>query len=539
MWIYGLSVIGILLSGYFLYGKFLENIFEVKNEDPVPSKDKFDNVDYVPTNKWVLLGHHFSSIAGAGPIVGPILAGLAFGWVPAIFWILIGSIFIGGVHDFASLVISLRHEGRSVAEIASRYISKRAYYLLLTFIWLALMYVIAVFTDLAADSFNSEPVVAQISLLYILVALLFGPINYYKKLPLWLLTLVALIIVGFAFPLSFKFQFLVVSKDVWVWVLLLYALVASILPVWLLLQPRDYLSSYLLYISVIVGVVGFFLSGSKISFEPVKTFTSTSLGPMVPFLFITIACGAISGFHSLVASGTTSKQLDNFKNSRFVAYGGMLLEGLVAAVALSTLMILSSQNMSKGLTPAAIYAEGFAKYISIFGVKNDAGKALGLLILSAFILTTLDTATRISRYVFQELIGKAGDKSFRVRVYSTLLSLILPVILLKARFRDPSGNLIPSWKIIWPIFGTTNQLLAALVLTVIFVWARKKLSKGQVIFVLPMVFMLVMTVSALIWLIAKDLVIKSFTIVTVIAFLLLILAIVLSFESLSVILRKK
>ncbi|MEO0198356.1 MAG: carbon starvation protein A [candidate division WOR-3 bacterium] len=539
MWIYGVICIIVLFAGYMIYGKFLEKIFGINQTEPVPSKSNYDGVDFVPTNKWVLLGHHFSSIAGAGPIVGPIIAGLAFGWLPAILWILLGAIFIGGVHDFSSLVISMRNQGKSLAEIASTSISKRAYYLFLTFIWLSLMYVIAVFAELAAESFASEPAVAQISLIYVFVALAFGVLNSKGKIPLWFLTIISLVVIGLGFPFSFKHQVLTLSKDQWVYVLIGYAFVASILPVWILLQPRDYLSSFLLFISVIIGMVGIFLGGFRISYPPVKAFYSPSTGPLVPFLFITIACGAISGFHSLVSSGTTSKQLDHPKNSRFVAYGGMLLEAITAAVALSTLMIFARGYNNVGLSPSAIYAEGIGRYLGILGLSEGIGKTFGLLILSAFILTTLDTATRISRYIFQELLAKTSNKSLMVRGYSTLVSLILPLFLLKTKFKDPTGNVVSAWKIIWPIFGTTNQLLAALVFIVVFVWAKRNLSKGSLVFVIPMTFMAFMTMTALIWILTQNLIRGWFNVITFIALLLLSLALILSYEAFRVIFRKK
>ncbi len=539
MWAYGVICILVLFAGYMIYGKFLEKIFGINQTEPVPSKSNYDGVDFVPTNKWVLLGHHFSSIAGAGPIVGPIIAGLSFGWLPAILWILLGAIFIGGVHDFSSLVISMRNQGKSLAEIASTSISKRAYYLFLTFIWLSLMYVIAVFAELAAESFASEPAVAQISLIYVFVALAFGVLNSKGKIPLWLLTIISLIVIGLGFPFSFKHQVLTLSKDQWVYVLIGYAFVASILPVWILLQPRDYLSSFLLFISVTIGMVGIFLGGFRISYPPVKVFYSPSTGPLVPFLFITIACGAISGFHSLVSSGTTSKQLDHPKNSRFVAYGGMLLEALTAAVALSTLMIFAKRYNHVGLSPSAIYAEGIGRYLGILGLSEGIGKTFGLLILSAFILTTLDTATRISRYIFQELLAKTSNKSLMVRGYSTLVSLILPLFLLKTKFKDPAGNVVSAWKIIWPIFGTTNQLLAALVFIVVFVWAKRNLSKGSLVFVIPMIFMAFMTFTALIWILTQNLIRGWFNVITFIALLLLSLALILSYEAFRVIFRKK
>lgn len=489
---YIIAIITIFIVAYFTYGKFLEKNYQIKETEDVPSKKFYDEVDFVPTNKFVLLGHHFSSIAGAGPIVGPILAGLSFGWLPAILWIVLGTIFIGGLHDFSSLIISIRHEGWSIAQVANKYINKTTYKIFLLFIWLALVYVVAVFCDLAADTFFNEPSVAQTSLWYILVAIIFGLMIYRIKLNISLSTIVALVFVLMGIIFNLEYKLLSFSKQIWIWILLIYSFFASILPVWFLLQPRDYLSSYFLYFTVIIGVLGLLFSKIEISYPSFISFNS-SLGTLFPFMFITIACGAISGFHSLVSSGTTSKQLDNVKNARFVSYGGMILEGIVAAVALSTLMMINRGELSN---PQQIYALGISKLSSIFGLQPEVGKTIGYLAISAFILTTLDTATRISRYIFQEFFELTKSSLF-VRITTTIASLALPLILLSLKLRDFSGNVVPCWKIVWPLFGTTNQLLAALVLLVVYLWVKKQNYKNKIAVLLPTIFMLLVTISAL------------------------------------------
>lgn len=523
MIIYIFLVIFFFVLAYITYSKFLEKNIKIEETEEVPSKKYLDLVDFVPTNKFVLLGHHFSSIAGAGPIVGPILAGLTFGWLPTILWIVLGTIFIGGVHDFLSLVISVRHDGKSIAEIANKYIDKKTYKVLLVFIWFSLMYVVAVFADIASETFSLEPSVAQVSLWYVVVAIIFGFMLYRIRLNLVVSTILCLILIIVGIVFNVNHSFILLSKQNWVWLLLIYCFLASVLPVWFLLQPRDYLSSYFLYFSVLVGLIGIiFGKDNKILYPSFVSFYSKSLGPIVPFLFITVACGAISGFHSLVSSGTTSKQLDNLKNARFVSYGGMILEGIVASIALATLMLLPFNAETKN--PQQIYAVGLSKFASILGIKQEIGKVLGYLSISAFILTTLDTATRISRYVLQELI-EIKNISLLKRSLTTIVSLFLPMILLNIKIRDISGNMVSCWKIIWPLFGSSNQLLAALVLLVIFVWMKTKNYKKTLALVLiPMVFMIIMTISSLIYTIYVKISRSVFDITIFIAIVLVILA---------------
>jgi len=299
------------------------------------------------------------------------------------------------------------------------------------------------------------------------------------------------------------------------------------LPVWFLLQPRDYLSSYFLYFTVIIGLVGLIFGKYNISQPAFVSFNSKTLGPLVPFMFITIACGAISGFHSLVSSGTTSKQLDNIKNARFVAYGGMILEGIVAAIALSTLMIISSEL--KSTNPQQIYAYGIGRFSKLVGLKEDVGKIIGYLAISAFVLTTLDTATRISRYILQELIG-ITKSTMTNRVVATLMSLVLPIMLTNLKFKDFSGNIVPCWRIIWPLFGTTNQLLAALVLLVVYLWVKKQKFSNHFMILLPMLFMLVMTFTALVYNVYLKLAVCCIDVITIIAVSLLLITILIIVE---------
>ena len=529
-----LIVLIIFLIGYTFYGRFLEKQYYIKEEEKVPAITNFDGIDFFPTNKFILLGHHFASIAGAGPIVGPIIAGIAYGWLPGILWIVLGTIFIGGLHDFSALIASVRHKGKSIGEIAKNYMGKRVYKIFLLFIWFALVYIITVFADLAATTFAKEPSVAQVNIGYILIALILGFTLYKLKLKLPIATLFALIIIGLIIFFSLGKNIIVFSRETWVWILLIYCFFASILPVWVLLQPRDYLSSFLLYLILIIGIIGTLFGNYSISYPAFVSF-NPQIGPLIPFVFINIACGAISGFHALVSSGTTSKQLDNIKNAKFVGYGAMLLESILAIISLSTIMILSKDLAKSAKLPTEIFSLGVSKFVSIIGLNPHLGLILGYLVISAFILTTLDTATRISRYVLQELLG-ITTSTLKVRLGATLISLILPIILLHIKFYAPDGTPIPAWKKIWPIFGSTNQLLAALVLLTIYVWA-KNINPGKLLFILiPTIFMVIITLSALGYITFSNL---RFNIITLIALILLVLAFYMIIEGIKVLKNKK
>jgi len=485
--------------GYLKYGKFLARFFELNDNNSPPSNTMYDEVDYVPAPAPVLFGHHFSSIAGAGPVLGPIIAGLAFGWLPVWLWVVIGAIFIGGVHDFSSLVISVRNRGRSIAEIANTYMSRRAYRLMLVFIWLTLVYVLTVFADLTAVAFKADGGVATSSILFIVLAVGFGVSLYRLKIPLAWATgiFVSLIFfcvwLGQRMPLDNIPVLFGDSVKTWNMVLIIYCFIASVTPVWILLQPRDYLSSFLLYGSILGGFLGILFGGYALKYPAFTGWASSDIGSMFPLLFVTVACGAISGFHSIVASGTSSKQIKKETHVLPIGYGAMLVEGLVAVIALTTIMMIGKDDpLTKG-APLAIYGAGMAKFLSIFGIPEKYGSSFGILALSTFILTTLDTATRLGRYIFQEFFSMEGKNA---RYIATAATLCLPAIFVLINLRDANGNIIPAWKIIWPVFGATNQLLAGLALMVVGVWLKKK-GKPIWFVVLPMIFMLAMTLWAL------------------------------------------
>ena len=524
---------------YRFYGGFLkEKVFGLKEENKTPAHTMRDGVDYVPAPAPVLLGHHFSSIAGAGPIVGPITAASSWGWLPAYLWVLIGNVFIGGVHDMSALVASIRNKARSIAEIGGRYLSKRAGFLFKLFIWLALLYVVAVFINVAQITFNAVvpvvengqvvklsigPGVATSAVIYIFLALLFGLLVYNFRLPLkWATALFVLLVYGAVyagqlFPIH-------LSPTTWNFILLAYVAVASITPVWILLQPRDYLSSFLLYGALLGAGLGILLSFGKVEPNLPAYFGFVSdIGPLVPLLFVVIACGSISGFHSLVGSGTTSKQLDKEPDALPVGYGAMLLEGVVAVMAIIFVMTLTATEFSVlKKNVAAIYGAGVGKFMSFLGIPYEVGVAFGMLALSSFVLTSTDTGTRLARYVFTELTGVKN------RLVATLVSLIIPAFLVFMKYKDPStGKVLPVWKALWPVFGATNQLIAALALFVVMIWLIKT-GKGRYWFVpgVPALFMGVITLWALLMLFLK----WKFTVIGIAALIQVFLALWIFFE---------
>lgn len=523
--------------GYLRYGKFLARFFELNDKNLPPSNTMYDGVDYVPAPALVLFGHHFSSIAGAGPVIGPIIAGLAFGWFPVWLWVVIGSIFIGGLHDFSSMVISIRNRGRSIAEIANIYMSKRAYRLMLVFIWLTLVYVLTVFTDLTAVAFKADGGVATSSILFMVLAVGFGVSLYRLKIPLSWATgiFVSLLFfcvwLGQGIPLNNIPALFGDSVKTWSIVLIIYCFIASVTPVWILLQPRDYLSSFLLYGSILGGFLGILFGGYALKYPAFTGWNSSEVGPMFPLLFVTVACGAVSGFHSIVASGTSSKQIKKETHVLPIGYGAMLVEGLVAVIALSTIMMIGKNDaLTKG-APLAIYGAGMAKFLSIFGIPERYGNSFGILALSTFILTTLDTATRLGRYIFQEFFSMEHKNS---RYIATVATLCLPTMFVLISLKDASGNIVPAWKTIWPVFGATNQLLAGLALMVVGVWLKKK-GKPFWFVVLPMVFMLAMTLWALFIVILQ----YKFSLLGFIGAILLFLSIFLILEAVEIFKTKK
>ncbi|MCG8308027.1 MAG: carbon starvation protein A [Cytophagales bacterium] len=531
-------IIAILLFviAYRFYGRFLNRHFEINDGRKTPSHTDYDGVDKVPTKTAVLLGHHFSSIAGAGPIVGPIIAAAAFGWVPAILWVIIGSIFIGGVHDFSSLVASIRHKAKSIAEIAKEYMTPLSYKLFLIFIWLAMVYILIVFVDLTSSTFVSHGEVATSSTMFILMAVVFGIALYRFKIPLVPASLIFVplafigVWIGHQFPLDSTVLPAVFQSNpgrVWNVVLIIYAFVAAISPVWVLLQPRDYLSSFLLYASLFGAFIGIIFGGFTFQYPAFTTWSDIDRGTLFPILFITIACGACSGFHSIVASGTTSKQLNCETDARKIGYGAMLIEGLVAVIALFTVAMLVRNDALVHQAPLVVFGNGMGNFFSILGIPFEVGMSFGILAVSTFLLTTLDTSTRLARYILEELFNITRPS---VRYASTIVTLILPVVFTFVTLYDSQGNPMPAWKAVWPVFGSTNQLLAGLALLVVYVW-QKRNGKKTIFILIPMVFMLGMTLWALAQLIYQS----GLSSVGIISTVLLILAVILVAEAVKIV----
>ena len=483
---------------YRFYGRYMARTFGLDNSRQTPAQCMYDGVDYCPAHPAVLLGHHFSSIAGAGPIVGPITAAAWFGWLPAYLWCLIGSAFLGGPHDTGSLIASIRHEGKSMGVVVKKWIGDRGSFLFLCFTILTLILVVAVFLQLAAATMAGDPAVAFAAVVYMAMAVAFGLLVYRYNVSLKLSTIIMLpIVFGSCWlakvnpALSAPFTY---SLETWRWILVGYIILASLLPVWLLLQPRDYLASYFLYFAVIIGAVGMlFGSGSyEVTLPAFKGFSVSGDQYLWPILFITVACGAISGFHSMVGSGTSSKQLRTETDSIVIGYGSMLLEGMVAVISIGTIMI--SGAIAKG-GPVATYAEGFGKFASLVGIDPALGTSLGALAINSFILTSLDTATRLTRYQIQEFSG------YRINKYvATLIAVAAALLLLLSKTGDK-----PTWAVIWPLFGAANQLVAALALLGVAVWIFKGLKLDNRFLMYPMWFMLVTTIAALLMLIRDQL----------------------------------
>jgi carbon starvation protein len=523
----------VLLLGYKFYGDVLSRLFGVDDSKPTPSHTDYDGIDRVPAKPAVLLGHHFSSIAGAGPIVGPIIAASAFGWGPTLAWVLIGSILIGGVHDFGSLMASIRHKARSIADVAKENMSMLAYRLILIFTWFTIVYVLAAFTDLTSATFVQDGGVATSSLLFVALAIGFGVLVYRLNVSVLIASLVFVPLVflatwaGQLMPIPASGIWAPVNGDpakTWDIVLIAYAFIASTTPVWILLQPRDYLSSFLLYASVIGGILGIALGGFAMTYPAFTAWDVPGTGALVPILFITVACGACSGFHSAVASGTTSKQLDRESHARPVAYGSMLLEALVAVIAIATVAMLPANSDLSHAPPLQVYGKGMGQFFQGFGIPAQYGEAFGLLALSTFILTTLDTATRLARYIFEELFS---FKFKGARYVSTAATLALPAVLVLITLTDSTGQPVPVWKLIWPVFGATNQLLAGLALLIVTVWLRRS-GKNWLLAGLPALFMLTMTL----WALGSLLIQAGLSLIGVFAGGLLLLAVVVIVEAL-------
>ncbi|MCJ7680706.1 MAG: carbon starvation protein A [Candidatus Aminicenantes bacterium] len=497
-----------LMAGYTIYGRFIEKkILGVEKSRPTPALTLKDDIDYSPAKKPLLFGHHFSSIAGAGPILGPLLGVLYFGWLGALLWVALGSVFLGAVHDFTSLMTSVRNEGRSLADISEKTLGRRTKVIFSLFLWFTLALVIAVFAVVASKTLVSRPQIVLPTFGLIFIAMLFGWLVYRKGLNVVmgtaaaLIILVALIYLGTLFPVEFSGHVLgMTPQTFWFFVLLIYSLFASALPVWFLLQPRDYISTWILFVGLGLGYLGLVISAPVIRAPAFVSFNSKG-GPMWPMLFVIIACGAISGFHSIVAGGTTAKQLPNEGSGRLIGYGAMVTEaalaGLVIFIAAGALIWDPSgvENplgfqylMTATGDPINAFATGYGKILSVLpGITLVLGAFFGMVMLNAFVLTTLDTGVRLGRMIFSELLGK------KIPLFKDRWAASAIIVVLAALLGATEG-----YKAIWPVFGASNQLVAALALIVVSSYLVG-IKKPKVYTIVPAYFMLITTLAALVY----------------------------------------
>jgi carbon starvation protein len=502
--ILAISFIVMLALAYRIYGSWVARQFRIDDSRTTPAHTVNDGVDYVPTRPFYLFGQHFSAIAAAGPIAGPILAAQNWGWLPSLIWIGFGVVFIGAVHDFSSLAASVRHGGRSIAEITKDHLGTGAGRAMMLFIWIVLIYVIIAFTQITAGTFvsateelqgvqvqfNPGGAVAAASIFYLALAIVMGLVQRYLNPPLWLMTVIfvpaALASSWFGTYVSTWF---IASAVTWGIAILIYCCVASVMPVWSLLQPRGYLGGFILYMALGLGVIGVLFGGYEIKQPAFKAWDlGTTTGSLFPFLFVTIACGACSGFHGLVCSGTTSKQVDRESHCQTVGYGAMLAEAFVALIAIVTVMIMTADEV-KGLAAGTIYGNGIGQFLTLIIGRENLPFAItfGAMAFSTFVFDTLDVGTRLGRYIVQELFGWQGVLGI---IGGTLLTMGLPFYVIATG----GGGL--SYINFWTLFGASNQLLAALTLLSITVWLYN--ARQRIAFTLyPMIFVLVMTLWAI------------------------------------------
>lgn len=498
-----LLAIVIFVVAYLTYGRWLAKQWGIDPTVTTPAHEMEDGVDYCPAKTPVLMGHHFSSIAGAGPINGPIQAAF-FGWIPVFLWIVIGGIFFGAVQDFGSIFVSIRHKGMSLGEVIEENIGHKCKVLFTVFAWLVLILVVAAFADIVANSFTvADPAVstangsvATASILFIPLAIAFGFFVYRKNAPMVIasvigvLLLAACVAIGLLFPIN-------LPKNFWLGFVFVYVMIASVTPVWILLQPRDYLSSFLLYFMIaaaIIGIVGAtFVSGNGLAIQT-PAFVGFKVGNnyLFPTLFITVACGAVSGFHSLIGSGTTSKQLDNEKDALAIGYGSMLIECVLAVISLIAIGVLSADGaIPEGMaSPTVVFASAISGFFAAIGFGETAVTATYTIIalaVSAFCLTSLDTATRLGRFMFQELFASNGEKkNFLSNMYvATVITAFLGFILCLAGYQN-----------VWPLFGACNQLVAVPAFLAVAVFLARKGRNNKMLY-FPMIFMLCATISSL------------------------------------------
>ena len=493
------GAIGCFLLAYRLYSRFLDRrLFRLDPQRTTPSHAQKDDVDFCPTRPVVLFGHHFASICGLGPIVGPALAAI-WGWMPVFLWIVLGVVFIGAAHDFGSLVLSTRFQGRSIGDLTKDLIGPRARLLFLIIIFFMIALAMGLFASIIATLFDATyyPEAVLPSSLLIVIAVVIGQLVFRRRVPLGPVTAVGFLLMLGSLWLGLQFPVTGISKTTWIYLLLGYAFVASFLPVWVLLQPRDYLNSFLLYLGIGLMYIGIFWLRPVIAAPPVNHL-ATDLPTLFPFLFITVACGAVSGFHSLVCSGTTSKQLDREPQARPIGYGGMLMEGVMAIAVLlactagvgSTAVWhehYSGWTAARGLGPSlGMFIQGAAVFISQVGLSRELATVFISVVVVGFALTTLDSATRLLRYNIEELGRTLHIKQITNRYIASALAVVAIGYF----------ALRPEGKSLWQLFGTTNQLLAGLALLAITTYLFRQ-RRPTIFYAVPMLFMFATTITAM------------------------------------------
>lgn len=507
-----IMVIAIVVLGgaYLLYGRWLAKTWGIDENAKTPAYELRDGVDYEPADTAVVFGHQFASIAGAGPINGPIQAAV-FGWVPVLLWVLIGGVFFGAVQDFVSMYASVKNKGRSIGYIIEKYIGKTGKKLFLAFCWLFCILVVAAFADVVAVTFNgfsdtgakieANGAVATTSMLFILMAVGLGMILRFGKLNKWFNTAIAVVMLIAAIAIGLTLP-VFISKDIWHIVIFVYIFIASVVPVWALLQPRDYLNSYLLVAMIVGAVVGVFAANPSVNLPAFTSFYVEGTGYLFPILFVTIACGAVSGFHSLVSSGTASKQIKNEKHMLPVSFGAMLMESMLAVISLIAVASFATGEAAANgyTTPSQIFAGGVANFLKVVHLPYELVFTLINLAVSAFALTSLDSVARIGRLSFQELFLDESIKDEEMgsvrkvltnKYFATVITLALAYFLAKV-----------GYSAIWPLFGSANQLLSALALLACAVYLKRTKRKGWMLWI-PMVIMICVTITALIMTIQK------------------------------------
>lgn len=512
----GLLLLGIasiiLIAAYLLYGRYLVKTWGIDPNAKTPAVEREDGVDFVPSSKWEVFAHQFSSIAGAGPVTGPVMA-MIWGWLPAFLWIIVGGIFFGAVQDFGALYASVKSKGKSMGQLIEDYIGRKGRRLFFLFAWLFTLLVIAAFADMVAGTFNGfsadgaqlapNASAASISILYVFVAIAFGlflrktKIGGWKQAVLAIVLIIAMLALGIAFPIY-------LDKTSWIYIIFVYIFFASVTPMWLLKQPRDYLTTFLFIAMIAAAVIGVFISNPQIS-TPAYTGFTTSNGYLFPTLFVTIACGAVSGFHSLVSSETSSKQIANEKDMLQVGYGSMLLESLLAVLvivvvgSLTSLSAsgvldanLSAMALADGATPFTKFSVGVTGLVAQLGLPQEWGLCIMTMFVSALALTSLDAVARIGRMSFQEFFevdrneNPSGILRFLTNKYTATVITLLGGYLLS----------LGGYNNIWPLFGSANQLLAAMVLIALSVFLKVTGRKGFMLYV-PMTLMLIVTMTSL------------------------------------------